>query len=469
VNGEGGYVVMREEQRRRESGRETGGEKAQPMRPKLADWYVARFVSKMEVGSPESLRRQQSEGSSPGMNDQYFRDNTAVIESSFVGTDDFPLPDDRIRLSMFQPLKVLGRGGVGKVFLVLLVGTDKVYALKQLKKSEMILPNKVQRVMTEREIFKTTNHPFIVSLYASFQTRKKLYFVMEYCSGGEFFRVLQKQPNQRLSEEAAKFYAAEVILALEYLHCLGFVYRDLKPENVLMRTNGHVALTDFDLSKEGESQSPSVITKSKSGLSRMMWPMHSRSRSNSGKSKLFDFEIVGKEPVLPRSFSFVGTEEYIAPEVIEGKSQSGAVDWWTLGILIFEMLCGRTPFRGEGQTETFSRILHDDIIWPKDIQISTDCRNLLKKLLQKDPDRRLGKISGASELKKHKWFKGINFDLIRNESPPIKPKVRDPLDLAQYRPIREEFDVDEFELSDDEDTDNPFANFRMRKDQSTST
>lgn len=185
-------------------------------------------------------------------------------------------------------------------------------------------------------------------------------------------------------------------------------------------------------------------------------------RGNSHKSKLFDLDIVDTEPKLPRSLSFVGTEEYIAPEVIEGKSQTAAVDWWTLGVLLFEMVCGSTPFHGEDRTETFSRILHDDMAWPAEVSLSPECKNLIKRLLHKDPERRIGRDYGATELKKHKWFRGIAFDLIRNESPPIKPKVKDPLDLSQYRPIDEEFEFDELEVSDTDDECNPFAHFNRR-------
>jgi len=145
------------------------------------------------------------------------------------------------------------------VFLVLLKGHNKLYAMKVLTKEEMIQRNKVKRVMTEREILATVNHPFIVTMYASFQTMDRLCFVMEYCAGGEFFRVLQKQPKKRLKEDACRFYAAEVTLALEYLHHEGFIYRDLKPENILMRESGHIALTDFDLSKQAQPVAPRVI------------------------------------------------------------------------------------------------------------------------------------------------------------------------------------------------------------------
>ena len=185
---------------------------------------------------------------------------STVIRSNAVPcSEEFPVSDETIGPSHFTRLKLLGRGGIGSVFLVRLKDTDKLYAMKVLTKEEMIAKNKIKRVMTEREILATANHPFIVTMYASFQSSNRLCFVMEYCAGGEFFRVLQRQPKKRLAEEAVKFYAAEVLLALEYLHHLGFIYRDLKPENILMRENGHIAVTDFDLSKQAHAVSPRVI------------------------------------------------------------------------------------------------------------------------------------------------------------------------------------------------------------------
>lgn len=182
-----------------------------------------------------------------------------LARSSVPYSSVFPIRDQQVGPHHFRTLKLLGRGGIGRVFLVQLRGTSLLYAMKVLTKDEMIQRNKVKRVMTEREILATANHPFVVTMYASFQTVDRLCFVMEYCAGGEFFKVLQRQPKRRLKEDAVKFYAAEVTLALEYLHHMGFIYRDLKPENILLRESGHIALTDFDLSKQAHAVSPRVI------------------------------------------------------------------------------------------------------------------------------------------------------------------------------------------------------------------
>eukprot|EP00183_Erythrolobus_madagascarensis_P003458 CAMPEP_0185848274 /NCGR_PEP_ID=MMETSP1354-20130828/3230_1 /TAXON_ID=708628 /ORGANISM="Erythrolobus madagascarensis, Strain CCMP3276" /LENGTH=407 /DNA_ID=CAMNT_0028548659 /DNA_START=55 /DNA_END=1278 /DNA_ORIENTATION=+ len=395
--------------------------------------------------------------------------NTSPISSGPIVTDEitdkatvsfsqaFPVKGDQLGPSIFKRLKLVGRGGVGKVYLVHLKDTENLYAMKVLNKEDMINRNKVARVMTEREIFATTNHPFIVTMYASFQTTKKLHFVMEYCEGGEFFRVLQTQPGKRLSEEAARFYAAEVILALEYLHHLGFIYRDLKPENVLMRGNGHIALTDFDLSKQAMAVAPVVVHQQVSLLSKL------KSSFRKDRTALDSLDIVASEPVLSAACnSFVGTEEYISPEVVSGCNQSASVDWWTLGILIYEMIFGCTPFKGAKQTDTFNNILNRPVSFPADVPVTKECKDIIKRLLTRDSAKRLGGGGqGASELKKHKWFAGkLDFALLLNTNPPIKPIIRDPLDMSQYKPLKD--DETDLQITSRDDS-NPFSDFDIHR------
>jgi protein-serine/threonine kinase len=305
-------------------------------------------------------------------------------------------------LTYFEKIRMIGRGDIGRVFLVRDTRNGNLFAMKVLAKQEMIARNKVKRVMTEREILATTDHPFIVTLYSSFQTDDRLFFLMEYCAGGEFFRMLQLQPGKRLIEPHARFYAAEVLLALEYLHMMGFIYRDLKPENILLHESGHIRLTDFDLSKQGAMQA------------------------------------AGSWVIASGATSFVGTEEYIAPEVIEGFGQSSSVDWWTYGILLYEMMCGSTPFKGRSQQETFDNIMHGDLKFPKDGEIGKHAKDLIKKLLHPDPKKRLGAHDGAAEIKKHPWFKGVQWALIRNDDPPIVPQLSDALDTSNFRVFPED-------------------------------
>ncbi|EME28772.1 Serine/threonine-protein kinase nrc-2 [Galdieria sulphuraria] len=387
-----------------------------------------------------------------------------LARSAVPFSERFPIPQDQVGPQHFTKLKLLGKGAVGKTYLVALKGTDKLYAMKVLTKEEMIVKNKVKRVLTEREILATVNHPFIVTMYASFQTEKRLYFITEYCAGGEFFAVLQRQPKKRLKEEAAKFYAAEVLLALEYLHHMGFIYRDLKPENILMRGDGHLALTDFDLSKQAQAVSPRVVSHQMSLLEKIRNNFQGKNVDPSQK-----LDIVDSEPVLSYATnSFVGTEEYVAPEVVRGVGHSSSVDWWTLGILIYEMIFGSTPFKGSFSDETFSNIIANGVKFPEDVVVSPECKSLIKKLLKRDPERRLGHENGASDIKRHPWFSNINFALIRNERPPIIPSIPDPRDLSLYASLNVEDDDDDVDTLSDwssNDPSNPFINFNCYRDE----
>mmetsp|Transcript_940 Transcript_940/g.2604 ORF Transcript_940/g.2604 Transcript_940/m.2604 type:complete len:579 (-) Transcript_940:962-2698(-) len=362
---------------------------------------------------------------------------TIVAKAAVQKCLEFPVEAGDLDASRFVKLKLLGKGAIGKVYLVRLQQDEKKqegrelrYALKVVTKEEMVKKNKVQRVMTEREVLATTAHPYIVAMYASFQTQSRLYYCMEYMAGGEFFRMLQRQPGKRLSEDAARFYAAEVTLALEYLHHMGFVYRDLKPENVLLRGDGHLALADFDLSKQATASAPKVVQK-RVGLKDRLKGSLALKNSNSAL-RMDQLELVSKAPIIAGDArSFVGTEEYLAPEVVSGTQQQATVDFWTLGIFIYEMLYGETPFKGAQQDETFRNILTQELKFPADVSVSKDAKDLMRKLLTRNAAKRLGAERGASELREHKWFASLNLDLMRNQEPPIKIEVEEDPAWAQ--------------------------------------
>jgi len=278
----------------------------------------------------------------------------------------------------------------------------------------MIKRKKVKCALTEREILVTSDHPFVATLYYSFQSKHKLVFIMQYCAGGEFYRLIQTQPHRCLTEEQAKFYISEVTLALEYLHMMGYIYRDLKPENILVHESGHIMLTDFDLSKVATNPvQPRVVNRLYSGNPAIV-----------------------AEPELFTN-SLVGTEEYLAPEVISGAGHSASVDWWTLGILLYEMLYGATPFRGNTRDATFTNISTQQIRFPQHRRggISKECKHLLKTLLNRDSKKRLGAHGGAVDVKDHPFFKGVKWSLIRNQTPPIVPVLKNALDTSYFKPF----------------------------------
>ncbi|KAK7402153.1 hypothetical protein VNO78_14191 [Psophocarpus tetragonolobus] len=313
---------------------------------------------------------------------------------------------EQIGLKHFKPIKPLGSGDTGSVHLVELHGTGQYFAMKAMDKGVMLNRNKVHRACAEREILDKLDHPFLPALYASFQTKTHVCLITDYCPGGELFLLLDRQPTKVLKEDAVRFYAAEVVIALEYLHCQGIIYRDLKPENVLIQSSGHVSLTDFDLS---------CLTSSKPQL--IIPATNSTKKKKKKQQKSQEVPMFMAEP-MRASNSFVGTEEYIAPEIITGSGHTSAVDWWALGILIFEMLYGYTPFRGKTRQKTFANILHKDLKFPKSKPVSLQGKQLIYWLLQRDPKDRLGSREGANEIKRHPFFRGVNWALVRWMKPP---------------------------------------------------
>nr|AML78540.1 putative LOV domain-containing protein [Xeronema callistemon] len=322
--------------------------------------------------------------------------------SSWLAIEKITRKGEQIGLKHFRPIRPLGCGDTGSVHLVELQGTGELFAMKAMEKSVMLNRNKVHRARIEREIYSLLDHPFLPTLYTSFETRTHVCLITDFCPGGELFALLDRQPMKIFKEEAARFYAAEVIIGLEYLHCQGIIYRDMKPENILLQKDGHVVLTDFDLS---------FLTSSKPQVIKQATPTRRK------KSRVHSYPIFVAEPST-QSNSFVGTEEYIAPEIINGAGHSSAIDWWALGILLYEMLYGRTPFRGKNRQKTFFNVLHKDLTFPSSIPVSLTARQLIHALLRRDPADRLGSNSGANEIKKHPFFHDINWPLIRCMSPP---------------------------------------------------
>nr|AML76357.1 putative LOV domain-containing protein [Tmesipteris parva] len=336
---------------------------------------------------------------------------------------------ENIGINHFQPIGPLGVGDTGSVHLVKLRGTRKLFAMKAMDKSVMLNRNKIHRSCIEREILAMMDHPFLPTLYASFQTKTHVCLIMDFCAGGELFFLLDKQPLKMFQEDAARFYVAEVVIALEYLHLQGVIYRDLKPENVLVQEDGHILLTDFDLS---------ILT---SCIPKLFIPIRERRKC---RRKFEKPPLFIAEPSIS-SNSFVGTEEYIAPEIITGSGHSSAVDWWSVGILLYELLYGNTPFRGKNRQRTFANILHKDLTFPSSIPVSLAARQLINRLLHRDPVNRLGSHRGANEIKEHPFFHNINWPLIHWMTP---PQLEVPLSLIGKNPDSDavqNLEWDEFE------------------------
>ncbi|TRY99320.1 hypothetical protein DNTS_029686 [Danionella cerebrum] len=292
--------------------------------------------------------------------------------------------------SQFELLKVLGQGSFGKVFLVRKVtppDNNQLYAMKVLRKATLKVRDRVRTKM-ERNILADVNHPFVVKLHYAFQTEGKLYLILDFLRGGDLFTRLSKEVM--FTEEDVKFYLAELALGLDHLHGLGIIYRDLKPENILLDEEGHIKLTDFGLCKEA-----------------------------------IDHE--------KKAYSFCGTVEYMAPEVVNRQGHIHSADWWSFGVLMFEMLTGSLPFQGKDRKETMNLILKARLGMPQ--FLSAEAQSLLRALFKRNPTNRLGSGSdGAEEIKRHSFFVTIDWNkLFRREiKPPFKPAVARPDDTFYF-------------------------------------
>ncbi|KAL3624775.1 hypothetical protein CASFOL_031443 [Castilleja foliolosa] len=332
----------------------------------------------------------------------------------------------------FSLVRQIGSGDIGRVYLCRLRAAAKeetaaLYAMKVVDNEVLAMKKKTNRAETERKIMRLLDHPFLPTLYAEFEASSFSCVVMEFCSGGDLHSVRHKQPYKRFSVGSARFYAAEVLVALEYLHMLGIIYRDLKPENVLVRSDGHIMLTDFDLSLCSDVI-PAVDTISSpkasnehSSFTSFACISNRLFRSKKIQSLSSSKRLFVAEPVTARSCSFVGTHEYVTPEVASGGPHGNAVDWWAFGIFIYEMIYGRTPFVGATNEATLRNIMKKPSTFPNDVACGASelhARDLISGLLNKDPKRRLGSKRGAAEVKTHPFFKGLNFALIRSVTPP---------------------------------------------------
>ncbi|QRW06533.1 Serine/threonine-protein kinase [Ceratobasidium sp. AG-Ba] len=295
-----------------------------------------------------------------------------------------------VGLNDFNFLAVLGKGNFGKVMLAEEKKTNGLYAIKVLKKEFVIDHDEVESTRSEKRVFLAAareRHPFLLGLHSCFQTETRIYFVMEYVSGGDLMLHIQRK---QFSLRQAKFYACEVLLALEYFHAQGIIYRDLKLDNILLTLDGHVKVADYGLCKENMEYGQTTST-------------------------------------------FCGTPEFMAPEILLEQRYGRAVDWWAFGVLTYEMLLGQSPFRGDDEDEIFDAILEDEPLYP--ITMPRDAVSILQRLLTRDPSRRLGSgPTDAEEIKAHPFFNQVNFDDVLNKRipPPYYPTITSAHDTSNF-------------------------------------
>lgn len=332
----------------------------------------------------------------------------------------------------FETVKLISNGAYGAVYLVRHKETRQRYAMKKINKHNLVLRNQVEQVFAERDILSFTDNPFVVSMLCSFETKRHLCIVMEYVEGGDCATLLKNMGP--LPVDLARFYFAETVLAVEYLHSYGIVHRDLKPDNLLITSMGHIKLTDFGLSKVGLMN---LATNLYEGYIDR-------------ESKQFTDKQV------------YGTPEYIAPEVIVRQGYGKPVDWWSMGIILYEFLIGCVPFFGETPEELFAHVINDEIEWPdeKDWPVPEDARNLITELLQHNPIDRLG-AGGAHEVKEHAFFWNIDWDSLLRQKAEFVPQLADDEDTSYFDTRTERYchEIEDSEEQDDTDDTCIFGSF----------
>uniref|UniRef100_A0A061RC98 non-specific serine/threonine protein kinase n=1 Tax=Tetraselmis sp. GSL018 TaxID=582737 RepID=A0A061RC98_9CHLO len=347
---------------------------------------VARMAGKVTEGEdPEDVEADVTESHSFAHQGSIFPDglHQAEDEAGFLSRK--LTPQD------FELQTVIGQGAFGKVFLVSKRDTGEIFAMKVMRKDKILEKDHSDYVKAEREVLTAVVHPYIVTLQYSFQTSSKLYLIMDFINGGHLFFQLFREGI--FTEELARLYTAEIVLAISHLHRCGFVHRDLKPENILLDSDGHVKVTDFGLAKKNVDDDA-------------------------------------------RTNSFIGTMEYMAPEIVNGTGHGKSVDWWSVGILLYEMLAGVPPFRGKSQQSLKKQITGGKIKYPT--FLSSEAQNLLKGLLNRDPKKRLGYgPHGSEDVMRHPFFKAIKWDmLLRREVPsPFKPLVKNAQSVENFDKI----------------------------------
>jgi len=343
---------------------------------------------KLDTENKEKTEPLNGKGNKNASDEAYFHKEISLIETNNEENDQTLTV--KVSYSDFQPLKLLGRGSFGEVLLVRLKATGKIYAMKILDKKILKIKKQQNHTKTERDLMVKINCPFIVNIKSAFQDDTNLYLVSEFMQGGDMFFHLHDGQIIIFSNEKTKFYMIELVLALVFLHKNNMVYRDLKPENILLDSEGHVKLTDFGLSKILEDEDD-------------------------------------------KAFTLCGTPQYLAPEVLLRQGYDKMVDWWSLGCVMYEMLCGCLPFAIKRGLKLSMKIYEKKIVFPKNID--KNAKDLIEKLLVVNPKNRIGYgPNGSEDIKNHPFFNGVDWDLAfeKKLTPPFVPKLKSDVDLRYF-------------------------------------
>ena len=348
----------------------------------------------------------------------------------------------KMSIREFEPLTIIGRGAFGEVRVCRQINTGDIVAIKKMRKEDMLNKNQLMHVRTEKEIM-TASNPWIVKLKYSFQDDYYLYLVMDFLPGGDLMNLLMKK--EVLTEDEARFYTAEMILAVDSVHKLNCIHRDLKPDNILIDKNGHIQLSDFGLAKIADKSFFPITQKDNAGPQRIInSTTDSITSANTNYSNNnINQSLRNMSGLRPRrnrliAYSTVGTPDYIAPEVFSQSGYGEEADWWSIGVMFFEMVVGFPPFFSENPSDTCKKIVkwRENFSIPADANLSPEAESFILRMVSQ-PESRLG-VHGVEEIKKHPFFKGIDWNNIRNMKAPFIPELKNDYDTHYFDTFQEQ-------------------------------
>ncbi|BGP33596.1 Serine/threonine-protein kinase [Rhodotorula toruloides] len=423
-------------------------EKAQAAKLKLEHYYQKAVQEAIERNTRRTDLEKRLASDHTLSDDRKARQLAQLgrTESSFLR-----LRRTRLGLDDFRTVKVIGKGAFGEVRLVQKVDTGKIYAMKSLKKAEMFKKDQLAHVRAERDLLAESNSPWVVQLYYSFQDSNYLYLLMEFLPGGDLMTMLIKYDT--FSEDVTRFYMAECVLAIEAVHKLGFIHRDIKPDNILIDKDGHIKLSDFGLStgfhKQHDSAYYQRLLDGGGNANGAQNGQQQQGARNSVALNSINLTVSSKDAIATwkanrrkLAYSTVGTPDYIAPEIFLQQGYGQECDWWSLGAIMFECLVGYPPFCSENAHDTYRKIIDwkNQLFFADDVRLSREAEDMIRRMIT-SADQRLGRNS-ADEIKNHPFFAGVDWNTIRNIESPFIPQLRSLTDTS-YFPTEDLNDVPE--------------------------
>lgn len=408
-------------------------EKASAVKLRLETYFNQNVSHAIE----RNQRRVEAESSLKQERGSEERKNRTLVSLGKKESAFLRLRRTKLCLDDFHTVKVIGKGAFGEVRLVQKRDTGKIYAMKTLLKSEMYKKDQLAHVKAERDVLAGSDSPWVVSLYYSFQDSQYLYLIMEFLPGGDLMTMLIKYDI--FSEDITRFYIAECVLAIEAVHRLGFIHRDIKPDNILIDKTGHIKLSDFGLSTgfhktHDNNYYKKLLGKDGSGTSAAHGPVRNSMMVDAIHLTMNNRQQISTWRKSRRlmAYSTVGTPDYIAPEIFINQGYGQECDWWSLGAIMYECLVGWAPFCSETPQETYRKIMNwqETLVFPDDVHISPESEDLIRRLLTQ-ADQRLGR-HGADEIKAHPFFRGVDWSSIREFSAPFIPKLTSITDTSYF-------------------------------------